>query len=46
MAVCVVPSASTMYYGTEPRVVRGPVVPIDGHVYLSADKSVLEKLIG
>jgi arsenate reductase-like glutaredoxin family protein len=29
----------------EPRLVRRPVVRIDGKVYFSADKSVLEKLI-
>jgi arsenate reductase-like glutaredoxin family protein len=29
----------------EPRFVRRPVVRIDGKVYFSADKSVLEKLI-
>ena len=29
----------------EPRLVRRPVVRIDGHVYFSADKSVLEGLI-
>jgi arsenate reductase-like glutaredoxin family protein len=29
----------------EPRLVRRPVVHIDGKVYFSADKSVLEKLI-
>ena len=30
----------------EPRLVRRPVVRIDGKVYFSADKSVLEGLIG
>ena len=30
----------------EPRLVRRPVVRIDGHVYFSADKTVLEGLIG
>jgi len=30
----------------EPRLVRRPVVRIDGKVYFSADKSVLENLIG
>ena len=30
----------------EPRFVRRPVVRIDGKVYFSADKSVLEGLIG
>ena len=29
----------------EPRLVRRPVVRIDGHVYFSADRSVLEGLI-
>jgi arsenate reductase-like glutaredoxin family protein len=29
----------------EPRLVRRPVVRIDGKVYFSADKSVLENLI-
>ena len=30
----------------EPRLVRRPVVRIDGKVYFSANKSVLEGLIG
>jgi arsenate reductase-like glutaredoxin family protein len=30
----------------EPRLVRRPVVRINGKVYFSADKSVLESLIG
>ena len=30
----------------EPRLVRRPVVRIDGKVYFSADRSVLEGLIG
>jgi arsenate reductase/regulatory protein spx len=30
----------------EPRLVRRPVVRINGKVYFSADKSVLENLIG
>ena len=30
----------------EPRFIRRPVVRIDGNVYFSADKSVLEKLVG
>jgi arsenate reductase-like glutaredoxin family protein len=30
----------------EPRLVRRPVVRIDGNVYFSADQSVLAKLIG
>ena len=30
----------------EPRLVRRPVVRIDGEVYFGADKSVLEGLIG
>jgi len=30
----------------EPRLVRRPVVRIDGKVYFSADKTVLEDLIG
>jgi len=29
----------------EPRLVRRPVVRIDGNVYFGADKSVLENLI-
>jgi arsenate reductase-like glutaredoxin family protein len=29
----------------EPRLIRRPVVRIDGKVYFSADKSVLENLI-
>ena len=29
----------------EPRLVRRPVVRIDGNVYFSADKSVLENLV-
>jgi arsenate reductase-like glutaredoxin family protein len=30
----------------EPRLIRRPVVQIDGEVYFGADKSVLEGLIG